>query len=45
VKELIEVRNADLNARIGGQTTALRHAKSYGHSNIVAYLISHGGIE
>jgi len=44
VKELIEERNADINARIGDDGwTALRWASH--RSDIAAYLISHGGIE
>ncbi len=40
VKELIEERNAEINARDRGGGTALRYARR----NIAAYLVSHGGI-
>jgi hypothetical protein len=43
VKELIEERNANVNARTDGGTTALSWARH--RSDIAAYLISHGGIE
>jgi ankyrin repeat protein len=49
VEELIEVRNADINARVIDGRTVLTFARVYdrGHdtADIVAYLISHGGIE
>jgi len=45
VKELIEVRNADINARLNGWKTALGLARGRGETNTVAYLVSHGGIE
>jgi ankyrin repeat protein len=45
VKELIEVRNADINARDGNGETALRIARGKSHDKVVAYLISKGGIE
>jgi hypothetical protein len=44
VKELIEVRNADINARNDSGRTALRLARDNGKSDIAAYLVSHGGI-
>ena len=44
VKELIEVRNLDINARDNGGWTALRWARLYNKSDIVAYLLSKGGI-
>ena len=43
VKELIEVRNADINARNDDGRTALRIARYL--VNTTSYLISHGGIE
>jgi hypothetical protein len=45
VKELIEVRNADINARNDNGWTPSRVARSNGKADIVAYLISKGGIE
>jgi len=45
VKELIEERNAEINARDEDGDTALRVARQYNHANIAAYLVSHGGIE
>ena len=44
VKELIEVRNADINARTDSGRTALRLARDNGKSDIAAYLVSRGGI-
>jgi hypothetical protein len=45
VKELIEVRNADINARTVDGTTSLSIARTtWGCPNIAAYLVSHGGI-
>ncbi len=41
VKELIEVRNAEINA---GWSTALMIARHYNKPDIAAYLILHGGI-
>ena len=43
VKELIEERNADVNARTNNGTTALTWARH--KPDIAAYLISRGGIE
>jgi hypothetical protein len=43
VKELIEVRNGDINARNDDGRTALRIARYL--VNTTSYLISHGGIE
>jgi ankyrin repeat protein len=40
VKELIEVRNAEINARTDYGETALAFARDGGHSDIVAYLVS-----
>ena len=45
VKELIEERNAEINARNGDGETALRVAREYNKTDIAAYLVSHGGIE
>jgi len=45
VKELIEERNAKINARDNRGRTALRWARDEGEANIAAYLASHGGIE
>ena len=45
VKELIEVRNAGINARNNRGETALRLAQLYGGKiDVAAYLVSHGGI-
>ena len=45
VKELIEVKNAEINARDDDGWTALRCARANDHSDIVSYLVSHGGID
>jgi ankyrin repeat protein len=45
VKELIEVRNADINARTDDGQTALWEARLYNKPDVAAYLVSHGGIE
>jgi ankyrin repeat protein len=45
VKELIEVRNADINARDDRGRTALGLARLNENADIPVYLISHGGIE
>ena len=45
VRELIEERNAEINARDDGGWTALREARSNDEPDIAAYLITHGGIE
>ena len=45
MKELIEVRNAEINARTNRGRTALRVANRYDKPDIAAYLVSHGGIE
>jgi hypothetical protein len=45
VKELIEERNAEINARVDGMGTALRMARLYNKPDIAAYLVSRGGIE
>jgi len=44
VKELIEVRNAEINARDDRGHTALRMSRQY-NKHVTAYLVSHGGIE
>ena len=44
VKELIEERNADVNARFFGGTTALGWARNKSQPEMTAFLISHGGI-
>ena len=44
VKELIEERNAEINARNDLGRTALRVARDVDKPDIAAYLISHGGI-
>jgi ankyrin repeat protein len=45
VKELIEERNAEINARDSNGRTALGFARQRNKPDIAAYLISHGGIE
>jgi ankyrin repeat protein len=44
VKELIEVRNADINARNGSGETALMAAREENQTQIASYLVSLGGI-
>jgi ankyrin repeat protein len=44
VKELIEERNAEINARTNNGRTALELANEYDKTDIAAYLISRGGI-
>ena len=44
VKELIEERNAEVNATTNGGFTALRFARLHNKPDIAAYLVSHGGI-
>jgi ankyrin repeat protein len=44
VNELIEERNAEINARDEDGHTALRFARMYNKPNVAAYLVSHGGI-
>jgi ankyrin repeat protein len=44
IKELIEVRNAQINARNNNGMTALQLARLYNKPDIVAYLLSKGGI-
>ena len=45
VKELIEVRNAEINARDDDGRTALWYARVNGYADVADYLVSHGGIE
>ena len=45
VKELIEERNAEINARTDDGRTALRVAIQQNKPDVAAYLVSHGGIE
>jgi hypothetical protein len=45
VKELIEERNAEINARDTDGWTALRFARIFKKPDIAAYLVSYGGIE
>jgi hypothetical protein len=42
VVELIEVRNADINARDDNGRTALFNARNRNKADIVSYLVSHG---
>ena len=46
VKELMEERNADINARLNDERTTLTFAryKRYRIRHIAAYLVAHGGI-
>ena len=44
VKELIEERNAEINARDDDERTALRVARGGNNLDVAAYLVSHGGI-
>jgi len=44
VKELIEVRNADINARTDSGRTALRMLRVNGNADFDAFLVSRGGI-
>jgi len=44
VKELIEERNAEINARDNHGSTALRLARDVNKDDIASYLVSHGGI-
>jgi ankyrin repeat protein len=45
VKELIEVRNAEINARSNSGLTALSWARDEGRDDTAAYLVSHGGVD
>jgi len=45
VKELIEERNAEINARDNGGRTTLTFARQKNHADVASYLVSHGGIE
>jgi len=44
VKELIEERNAEINARADDGRTALRYARHNNKTDVAAYLVSRGGI-
>jgi ankyrin repeat protein len=44
VKELIEERNAEVNARTNDGETALTMARHYNKLDVAAYLVSRGGI-
>jgi len=44
VKELIEERNAEINARTVNGETALTFANNYNKLDVAAYLVSHGGL-
>jgi ankyrin repeat protein len=44
VKELIEERNAEINARDNNGETALRSTRHMNVPDVAAYLVSHGGI-
>ncbi len=44
VKELVEERNAEINARDRGGETALTTARQFNELDIAAFLVSHGGI-
>ena len=45
LKDLIEERNAEINARDVNGFTALRWARNHFKHDVAAYLVSHGGIE
>ena len=45
VKELVEERNAEINARMDDGDTALTYARINDKPDIAAYLVSRGGIE
>jgi ankyrin repeat protein len=45
VKELIEVRNAEINARDNDRRTSLRWAINLNKPDVATYLVSRGGIE
>ena len=44
VKELIEERNAEINARVNDGWTALRCARQQNKPDVAAYLVARGGI-
>ena len=44
VKELIEERNAEINARDSDGWTALMYARQESELDVASYLVSHGGI-
>ena len=45
VKELIEERNAEINARAVDGRTALVYARYRNEPDVAAYLVSHGGLD
>ncbi len=45
VKELIEERNAEINARDNHGCTALKDARDGNKHDVAAYLVSHGGLD
>ena len=45
VKELIEERNTEINARNDNGDTALRLARQFDKPDVASYLVSHSGIE
>ena len=45
MKELIEERNAEINARTDEGWTALRCARQQNKPDVAAYLVSHGGLD
>jgi len=45
VKELIEVKNVEINARDTGGRTALSLARQLDNDDIAASLVSHGGVD
>jgi len=45
VKELIEERNAEINARSDGGRAALWYARQRKNKDVAAYLVSRGGVE
>ena len=44
MKELIEERNTEINAKNNDKHTALRLARLYSKNEIAAYLVLHGGL-
>jgi hypothetical protein len=45
VKELVEVRNAEIDARTDGGRTALWYARQACKDDIAAFLVSRGGVD
>ena len=45
VKELVEERNAEINAKIFNGWTTLMVARVFGKPDVAAYLVSRGGVE